>query len=330
MKTTSTRGPRGFTRREWLAFGVGAFVVASIPAARRRRPGLIQRQLPLMGTLAEIGVVHRDPRVAHAAIDRAFDALVDVERAMTRFTATSDIGRVNAAAAHDGVLVSYPTAGVILEALRWAEASDGTFDPAVGKIVELWDVGHRKAPPPATAVHRLAGRQLHRRVDLGWLSHGPAVRFDDPDVALDLGGIAKGYGVDRAVAALRAAGVTDGLVNVGGDLFALGRSPEDDPWHVGIRSPYDPDVTMGRFDVTDQAVATSGDYFRYFEYRGHRYHHLMDPRTAAPTEGAVRSLTIQAATCMDADAVATAAFGLPLATAVERARHWGVEVVASV
>jgi thiamine biosynthesis lipoprotein len=145
-----------------------------------------------------------------------------------------------------------------------------------------------------------------RQVDLG--SNG--VRFARPDVALDLGGIAKGYAVDRAVDALRAHGVTGGMINVGGDLYAIGRSPDGDAWNVGIRNPANPDTMIDSFPLTDGAVATSGDYLRFFEYGGHRYHHLMDPTTGAPRECTVRSLTVKAETCMAADAAATAAFGL--------------------
>ena len=132
---------------------------------------------------------------------------------------------------------------------------------------------------------------------------------DDPDVAIDLGGIAKGYGVDRAVAALREWGITDGLVNVGGDLYALGSSLDDDGWSVGIRSAEDPTRLAGSLMLRDRAVATSGDYEQYFEHGGRRYHHLLDPRTGAPRITAVHSLTVAAASCMAADAAATAVFG---------------------
>jgi thiamine biosynthesis lipoprotein len=130
-----------------------------------------------------------------------------------------------------------------------------------------------------------------------------------PGAAVDLGGIAKGYGVDAAAAALRDHGIFNGLVNVGGDLVALGVDEDGEPWRVGVRAPDQPDGIATVLRVSDRAVATSGDYLRYFEYGGHRYHHLLDPQTGAPRRTTMRSLTVEAAGCMDADAAATALFG---------------------
>jgi thiamine biosynthesis lipoprotein len=194
--------------------------------------------------------------------------------------------------------------------LHWAGARGGVFDPALGRIAELWDINHRAAPPPLTAVRRFAGRNLARHVETTRSGGRDAVVFHDADVALDLGGIAKGYGVDRAVAALREWGITDGLVNVGGDLYALGHPLDDEAWRVGVRSPSQPDRIERVIPLTDAAVATSGDYEQYFEHAGTRYHHLLDPATAAPRRAAVHSVTVAADDCMTADAAATAIFGL--------------------
>jgi thiamine biosynthesis lipoprotein len=138
----------------------------------------------------------------------------------------------------------------------------------------------------------------------------PAVRLHDARAALDLGGIAKGYGVDRAVWTLREHGIEHALVNVGGDLAALGASEDGDPWRVGIRSPADPARLVGRIELRDEAVATSGDYECGFRHAGRTYHHLLDPTTAAPRETPVHSVSVVAGTCLDADAAATAGFGL--------------------
>lgn len=297
------------SRRQVIAVGLGAFVVAAAPFLRRRGARLVRRTVPVMGTVAELAVVHDDPVYAHAAVDAAIEALRQVEREMSRYLPTSDVGRANGLAASDAVAVSPATAAVLEAAIAWAIASDGAFDPCIGRAVELWDVEHRTAPPAAADVRRLAGRQLYRALDVTGGSR-PQVRLSDRDAAIDLGGIAKGYGVDRAADALRRWGIARGIVNVGGDLYAMGRSDDGDPWRVGIRSPRDPDGLAGTIDVEDAAIATSGDYERFFEYRGRRYHHLLDPGTAAPRVSAAHSVTIRAASCLDADAAATAVFGL--------------------
>jgi FAD:protein FMN transferase len=303
------------SRREFLALGVGAFVVVATPGVIRPRRRLIRRAVPVMGTIAEVGVVHRDERYAQGAIDAAIAALRAVDRTMTRFSDQSEIGRANLAAALAPVPVGPGTAEVLAAGLVWAERSDGVFDPAIGGAVRFWDLGHRQAPPTAAEVRRLARPGLYRALELGRWGGEDVVVYHDPDIVLDLGGIAKGYGVDRAVVALREWGVTDALVNVGGDLYAMGRSATGDEWEVGVRDPDDPRALAARFRISDRAVATSGDYQQYFEHGGARYHHLLDPRTGAPRRGGVRSLTVAADCCMMADAAGTAAFGLDRASA---------------
>jgi thiamine biosynthesis lipoprotein len=305
--------PRGIKRREFLAFGAGLLAVTGIPVAMYRRsthPSLIRRSLPVMGTIAEVAVAHRDVAAAHAAIDAALDELRWVERTMTRFTDISDVGRANLAAWRSAVAVDAATALVVTEGLRWAAATDGAYDPAVGAAVKLWDVMNRHEPPPQHEVARFAGRSLHHAVEVGTSRGVPVLVYHDSDASLDLGAVAKGYAVDRAIAALRGRGITKGVVIAGGDLYALGTAPDDEPWTVGIRDPHDLSATIGSLRVADAAVATSGTYIRFFRYRGTRYHHLMDPAIAAPRRTPVESFTIRADRCMHADVATTALYGM--------------------
>jgi thiamine biosynthesis lipoprotein len=327
------RSGRSFpSRREFVTLGIGAFVVAMIPAAvGRRRRALVRRTVPVMGTIADIAVVHGDERYAQAAIDAAIAELRRVDATMTRFSDSSEIGLANAKAGSEPVPVSRGTARVLEEALRWAEASDGAFDPCLGRAMALWDIGVREAPPPPDQVRGLAGLRLYRSLELGELAGGPAVLIADPEAAVDLGGIAKGYGVDRAAEALRNYGIYNGLVNAGGDLCALGVSEDGDPWTVGIRDPNDPDGLVGTLEVGDRAVATSGDYVQYFQYAGRRYHHMLDPATGEPRRTAMRSVTVMADDCISADAAATAVFGMAAADATRllEVRAPGARVVHS-
>ncbi len=310
MTDADRSGRRVLSRRDVLTLGVGAFVVATMPLAARPRQILVRRTLPVMGTVAEFAVVDADPARAQAAIDLAMEELRRVERLMTRFTGTSEVGQANRLAATDGVPVGAETALVIRAALGWAGASEGAFDPCIGRAIRLWDIGHRRTPPAEAEVRPLAGRGLYRAIDLSASRGRPAVRFTDRDVALDLGGIAKGYAVDRAVEAMRRHGIRQAIVNVGGDLYALGGAADGRPWRVGVRDPDDPSRLAGLLDVRDAAVATSGDYLQYFSHQGRRYHHLLDPATAAPRLTPVHSVTVEAASCLTADAAATAVFGM--------------------
>ena len=307
------------TRREFLTIGTGVFVALSMPMALRRRMPLVKRSFPLMGTLATVQVAHRDERVAEDAINAALAELRWVDRTMTNFSAVSDIGRVNLGAGRDGVEVSAETALVIEAALRWASVSDGNFDPALGSAISLWDVLHRHEPPPERSVERLASRGFWRKVDFARRGKGAVVRFNDPDVRLDLGGIAKGYGIDRSIIALRNKGIAHAIVTVGGDLYAL--APDGAPWKVGIRDPHNLDRLAGELDVADRAVTTSGDYERFFTWHGTRYHHLIDPLTAAPRRTPFHSVTVQGDNAMNADAAGTAIFGMKTDVARQVARR---------
>jgi len=299
-------------RREFVGLAVGAFVVTAIPFARRRQSALVRRSMPVMGTIAHFAVVHRNEWDAHAAIDAAMAELRWVERTMTRFTSSSDIGRANAVAMRDAVDVTRETAHVTAEAVRWATALDGRYDPALGSIVALWDVRNRHEPPPDAQVTELAARRFFRGVEVGSRGGGTrhVLRYHDAAVRLDLGSIAKGYGVDRAVVELRRRGVEKAVVVAGGDLYALGTAPDGEPWAIGVQSPTDESAIVDTLRLADSAVATSGTYRQFFSYRGRSYHHIMDPATASPRDTAMRSLSIVADNVMQADAATTALFGM--------------------
>jgi thiamine biosynthesis lipoprotein len=301
-------------RREFVAFGAGAFVVAALPVVIRRRlshPGAVRRAIPIMGTIGEFAVVHRDPAAAQTAIDAAIAELRWVERTMTCFEDSSDIGRANLAAARGPVTITPETALVVTEALRWAEATNGMYDPAAGKIVKLWDVNHRHEPPPDAARASLAGRRLHRDVEVGRYRGRDVLLYHDADVSLDLGAIAKGYAVDRSIDALRRHGIRQAVVNAGGDLYALGTAPDGEPWQIGVRDPNDARRVAEVLQVADGAVGTSGTYMQYFRYRGQRSHHLMDPAIGAPRHTVMQSYTVRADRNLHADVAASSLLGTP-------------------
>lgn len=296
------------SRRDFISLGIGAFVVGTLPFAARGRRRLTRRTVPVMGTLGEIAVVHKDEAFAQNAMDAAFQELNRVESILTWFHANSDVGMVNLVAMVRPQPISVETAEVLRSSLAWAEGSGGSFDPCLGKMTALWDVGFRDTPPELDQVERFAHHGLYRDLELGRSGGQDVAVFHSEDISLDLGGIGKGYGVDRAVEVLRTWGIENALVNVGGDLYAMGLSEDGDPWQVGVRSPDDPNALATTLPMTDRAIATSGDYQQYFDYEGRRYHHLMDPGTGAPTQARIRSVTVAADLCMDADAGATTTF----------------------
>ncbi|MDT8368551.1 MAG: FAD:protein FMN transferase [Longimicrobiales bacterium] len=300
----------GMDRRSFLTLGAGALAVALAPPLLRARERLVRRTFPMMGTVGEIAIPARHEASTRVAVNAAIGELQRVEHLMSRFRADSDIGRVNAAAPGQAVPVSPETAEVIRDALAWAEETGGVFDPCLARLSELWDPTQVDAPPAEVDLAPYRSQSLWRAVEVDGDPTAPRVRRHRAVAALDLGGIAKGYGVDRAVAVLNGFGVTRGLVNLGGDLMALGVAEGGHPWRIGVRDPLRPDQVIATLEGVDAAIATSGDYLRYFEYGGRRYHHLLDPVTGSPRTASMHTVTVRASSVCTADAAATAAFGV--------------------
>lgn len=263
----------------------------------------VQRSRILMGTVVEITAFGPDQGRLEAAVDQAFAAMAGVDARMGPHGPQSDAVRLSAAAGP--LRVSPETAAVIAAGLKVSAASDGAFDMGLGRLKQLWNIEgeHPRVPTAAEISAALAGTG---RGDLKLA--GDVVTKDDPQLAVDLGGIAKGYAVDRAIAVLQTAGVTHASVNAGGDIRLLGDRGDRD-WRIGIQHPRKTDAILAILGLADTAVVTSGDYERYFELDGVRYHHLFDPATGRPARRC-QSVTVVAPTTMLADALATAAFVL--------------------
>lgn len=300
----------GMDRRNFLALGAGVLGVAAAPGWLRPEERLVRLTVPVMGTVAELAVPARHEGLARQALSAAAAELRRVEALMTRFRGDSDVGRFNRAGVGERVPVSTETADVVREALAWSRRTGGAFDPTLERLTASWDPVTHDAPPDASALQRArADAGAWERLEVASLpGESRAVLVRAPGTALDLGGIAKGYGVDRAARTLREHGVLRGLVNVGGDLMALGEGPGGRPWRVGIRDPRNPEGVLQTVELVDQAVATSGDYLRFFRHGGKRYHHILDPRTGEPAASRVRTVTVVAADVTTADAAATAVF----------------------
>lgn len=243
------------------------------------------------------------PAPVHAAIAAELDL---VDRQMSTWREDSDLSRYNRAAAQTWVELPADCYHVVGAALAVARATDGAYDPTVGRLVNLWGFGpdgQRKTPPEAAAIAR-AQQQC------GW----QRVRSDDArralwqpgGVLLDLSAIAKGFAVDKVCNRLHELGVHDYLVEVGGELRARGSRADGRPWYVAIESP-ERLTDMPLVGVLrDDAIATSGDYLRFFDSGGRRYSHTIDPRTAQPVAHDLAAVSVLHAETMLADAYATA------------------------
>ncbi|WP_167535163.1 FAD:protein FMN transferase [Caulobacter segnis] len=237
-----------------------------------------------------------------AMVQRALDAVV---AQMSPWEPLSDLCRYNRAPAGSWVRLPEPTLTVLRRAIEVAEASAGAFDPTLGALTDLWGFGPRPfsgAPPERDAVAALRETGGWKRLTLD----GEAL-FQPGGLKLDLNGVAKGFGVDQAAAALDRAGVKSYLIEVGGELRGTGAKPDGQPWWVELeRPPSANDAEKTVVALHDLAVATSGDYRRFFDHEGRRYAHTLDPSTGAPVTHTTVSVTVLAKDCMSADAWATA------------------------
>jgi len=251
---------------------------------------IYQQQSYVFGTLVEVTIYGEAENKAQAAagqVLREFDRLHHAFHAWK----PSPVTELNAAFAQGKpATVSPQLATAITDAAQYSQASGGLFNPAIGRLIGLWgfqaDEFKPVRPDPAEIQKRVAAQP--RMADIT-LRDGRA-SSSNPAVQLDFGGYAKGLALDLAVRELRAQGIRNALVNIGGNIIALG-SRGDRPWHVGIRHPRGPGA-IAELDLHDgEAIGTSGDYQRYFELDGRRYCHIIDPRTGYPAQG-VQSVTV--------------------------------------
>ncbi len=273
-----------------------------------------------------------DGTKVHQAFDAATAEIVRIEKLMTTWDPASEVSQVNAAAGKRPVVVGSETFGIIREALHASEMSDGCFDITFETLHGLWKFDEDLDPHPPSAADVEARRRYvgykHIRLDAA----ARTVFLDEEHVRIGLGGIAKGYAVDRASKVLADAGLTSFYVQAGGDLYTRGNKPDGSPWLAGVRDPRGPDGDyFAMMAVSDHAFSTAGDYERGYVVEGKRYHHIIDPRTGYPAT-ASRSVTIWAPTALLADEVDDAVFilgperGLAL---VESLDGVGAVIVAS-
>ncbi|HSK04901.1 MAG TPA: FAD:protein FMN transferase [Kofleriaceae bacterium] len=284
------------------AAGSAGTSAATVPAASAApREHKVERHGKAMGTAISVYFWTDDDAKAARAAEAVFAEMQRLDRVMTTWLPDSEVSQINAAAGEKPVAVSEETFEVIARAQDIAVRTRGVFDITVGAFAGLWKFDQDMdgtVPDPAEVKRRLA-RVGYQRVVLDRAKR--TVYLRKKGVSITLGGIAKGYAVDRCAALLRQQGFANFMVQAGGDMYVAGKKGKD-PWIVGIRDPRSPD---GRYfalaPVEDHSFSTSGDYERGFVKDGVRYHHILDPRTGQPAR-ASRSVTIRAKDAFTADA----------------------------
>lgn len=264
----------------------------------------------------ETGTVHfgMGTEITHRACgSHAVEALQDVqresmrlERLLSSFLPTSDIARLNGSAGTKHEKLSPEAYQVLERSIDFSKLSKGLFDSTIGPLKDLWDYKHATEAPSDKCIRQVL--PLVGYLDIALNANEKTAKLKKAGQSVDLGGIGKGFASDRFMEKFKEYGVTSAFSNIGGNVSTLGNKPDGSPWRVGIRHPRK-DGLLGAVPVTGKAVVTSGDYERcFFDRKGRRYHHILNPKTGYPAESGLVSVTVVADSAMTADALSTAIF----------------------
>ena len=242
------------------------------------------------------------------SLDKCFARLREIHARMSVGVPGSELDEIDAAAGKAPVRVTEDVLLVTLKALQLAQISDGLFDPTVGPLISVWKI-NQEHPEIPSAREIAAALSLVSWKDVVVDEAARTIFLKRAGMQLDLGALVKGYAADEAVRILSARGVKSAIIDLGGDIFAMGNGQSGRPWRIGVQNP---DTERGSYlgiaEVTSRSVVTSGVYEHFFIKNGKRYHHLMDTRTGYPVDNGLESVTVITGSSMDADGYGLALF----------------------
>ena len=282
-------------------------IVACSVTPERYPKAVLKRAQMHMGTVVSVTAVAPNEQVAQNAATAAFREVRRLDVLLSTWIDTSELSHINAAAGQYSVPVTDDTMEILERSVEIAKLTNGGFNIAIGPAVEAWGVTERQHIPSQEELD-----QIRPLIDLSQLhlnKESKTVYLAREGMRIDVGGIGKGYAADRAVEAMRQAGATAGVVALSGDMKTFGRLPGGTLFPFGIRHPRKPDDILAFVDLQDEAISTAGDYERFFERDGIRYHHILDPFTLKPA-GECQSVTVVAHEGVVADGLDTGIFVL--------------------
>ena len=270
-------------------------------------PVVVKRTQMHMGTLVSITTVAPSQEIAQTSIEAGFREIKRLEQLFSTWIPTSELSQVNAAAGREPVVVGPETLELVSRSLEMARLTEGGFNIAVGPAVEAWSVTERERIPTREELQSL--RLLVDWTMINIDSQARTIFLPKPGMRIDVGGIGKGYAADRAVDVMRKMGAKGGVVALSGDIKTFGDLPGMQGFPVGIRHPRQEGALIATVDLKNEAISTAGDYERYFEREGVRYHHILDPKSLQPARQC-QSVTVIAAEGTVADGLDTGIFVL--------------------
>lgn len=267
----------------------------------------------LMDTIVNIKAYGDNEEQVKKAVLSAFAEMKRIERLTDRFAQEgtgevefSDVYRINQAAGEQPVKVNEDVYEMIEMAKTYYELTEGAFDITIGPVMDLWGFGSEEKYIPSDA--ELQGKMLSVNSDKVILNESEKTVFLQEDgMKIDLGAIAKGYATEKAAAVLLKTGIEHAIINAGGNIDVIGKKYDGQAWRIGIQDPRNSKNLVGILSLTDEAAVTSGDYQRYFEEDGIRYHHIISPKTGKPSRDTM-SITVITKNSAKADVLSTALF----------------------
>ena len=263
-----------------------------------------------MGTEFSLHLYCADATRAAEIAQEVFDEVDRIEQLLSNYRASSELSRINANAAIAPVTTDPEMLDFLSQARQWSEVSDGAFDMTVGPLMKSWGFyRHAGRVPPAAELERMRGVTGWQKVQVD--ARERTVRFTARGVELDPGGIGKGFAVDAAVRVLRAEGVSAALISAGGStIYALGAPPQRAGWKIVIPGPLPSRATLSVVTLRDTSLSSADCSQKSFVVEGHRFCHIMDPRTMRPVEGRIQ-VTIIDPSATASDALSNVIFVLP-------------------
>jgi thiamine biosynthesis lipoprotein len=288
---------------------------------------MIERYEKTFLALGTMNTIWACGRNSSKAVTAAAEKVLDIHSRMSAYEEESNVARINSSAGRTPQIISPDTFGLLRKALLFSELSSGAFDITVRPLVQLWGIGKKQDFIPSPEEISQALRLVNFR-DLLLDEENCTAFLRKPGMAIDLGGIAKGYAADEVRRILLEHGIGSALVNLGGNIVTVGLRDGVSPWQIGIQNPLSPrGGNIGTMEVRDRTVVTSGSYERFFVKDGIRYHHILDPRTGYPAGSGLLSVTAVCGSSTEADALTTALFVSGTASAVQLLESFDAQAV---
>lgn len=289
-------------RRTLLIVSAVALLPVTQVSCRAKEPSRTEFAL---GTVCTVNLFDGGTREAY---DEIFARLREIEATLSANDERSNVSAINRSAGIAPEEAAPDTLAVLQAALSFSEKTDGAFDPAIGPLVRLWGIGTDKAAVPASGDIR-AALSLVSWKDIVVDRERKTVYLAKKGMRIDLGAIAKGYAADEAARIIGRRGIKMAMIDLGGNIYAVGEKAPGTPWVIGIRDPTTSHgLPVASIRARNASVVTSGIFERYFEKDGAHYHHILDPKTGYPKMNEILSVTIVARNSMSADALSTSTF----------------------